>query len=206
MFPADHKPIPVAIEYDGTKSRVTRQFADAYVARRFYVSCYKQGKNPKVRRSSTMPQVTETTTPATVATEAPKAKATKPAKTTKKPVAKASAKPVAKKPAAKKAAAPAVHGTERDHDLPWNDKKVAIFKALKSLKAIGATSAVSGSAVAEKANVSGRDVRHYSYHAKAAGLIGLADIEDVHGYAYYLTAKGAKLDPVTELKAQNKDK
>jgi predicted transcriptional regulator len=100
---------------------------------------------------------------------------------------------------AKKAAG---HGIEREHDLPWNDKKVAIFKALKALGATSAASAKSASEVAKKAGVTERDVRHYTYHAKAAGLTGVVSVEGARGYAYHLTAKGAKLNPATKLKAQ----
>lgn len=100
---------------------------------------------------------------------------------------------------ATKAAKPATKGesgVERSKDLPWSDKKVAIIKALKALKATSATTAVSGAKIAEKADVTSRDVRHYCYHAKAGGLVELAEVEGVAGYSFYLTAKGAKLDPV----------
>lgn len=93
-------------------------------------------------------------------------------------------------------------GIERDHDLPWNDKKVAIIKALKSLKAFGASSAVSAQDIAKQAKVTNRDVRHYCYHAKVSGLTGVAKTEDVRGYSFHLTAKGAKCDPVAEAKSQ----
>lgn len=100
-----------------------------------------------------------------------------------------------------------VHGIERDNDLPWCDKKVALFKALKALKAVGLTNAKNGSEIAAKGEISGRDVRHYSYHARAAGLIDLADdVEGIHGYGYFLTAKGAALDPAAEYKKQEATK
>jgi hypothetical protein len=105
-----------------------------------------------------------------------------------------------------KTKAAAEHGTERANDLPWCAKKVAIFKALKALKAFGSTSAAGTQAVAEKANVSARDVRHYCYHAKASGLVGIAEVEDIRGYGFYLTAKGQKVDPAAELKAKQQAK
>lgn len=40
---------PVAVEYDYRGRRKTKQFSDAYVARRFYVAKLRQGKNPKVQ-------------------------------------------------------------------------------------------------------------------------------------------------------------
>jgi hypothetical protein len=140
----------------------------------------------------------------TVATEAaPKTRkapvkkaAPKAAAPTKKVAAKKA--PVATKKAAAAKAAPAEvvkqYGVDRDHDLPWNEKKVAVFKALKALKALGSAGAVSAQVVAAKANVSARDVRHYCYHAKAAGLVDVVTMEDVRGYAFCLTREGAKVD------------
>ncbi|MGC1274352.1 MAG: hypothetical protein WBC44_11650 [Planctomycetaceae bacterium] len=117
------------------------------------------------------------------------------------------AKPTKTAKTTTKATAPSpkeVQGTHRDHDLPWCDKKVALFKALKELKAVGATHAKGSKEIIAKSGgtLTPRDVRHYSYHAKAAGLIDLADLEGTVGYAYYLTAKGAKVDPVAAFKAQ----
>lgn len=93
-------------------------------------------------------------------------------------------------------------GIERDRDLPWNDKKVAIFKAMKAMKATSAADAKSGNDIAAKAGCSSRDVMHYVYHARVSGLTDVATLEEVRGYAFYLTAKGAKIDPSAELKAQ----
>jgi hypothetical protein len=107
---------------------------------------------------------------------------------------KAKKAPVKKAAAAKAAEVVKQYGVDRDHDLPWNEKKVAVFKALKALKALGAAGAVSAQVVAEKANVSARDVRHYCYHAKAAGLVDVVTMEDVRGYAFCLTKEGAKVD------------
>lgn len=106
----------------------------------------------------------------------------------------------------------AEYGTERSNDLPWNNKKVSIFVALKQLKAIsGAMSAVSAKAVAAKATdgkvkISTRDVRHYCYHAKVSGLVGLAEVEDIRGYGFFLTAKGVGLNPTGERKEQDASK
>ncbi len=94
-------------------------------------------------------------------------------------------------------------GITRSHDLPWHAKKVAIFKALKKLGAIGKGSAVSADAIAAEAKVTNRDVRHYCYHAMCSGLTGVySESEAFRGYGFYLTAKGAKVDPVAALKAQ----
>jgi hypothetical protein len=113
-------------------------------------------------------------------------------------------KPKSKKKKTSKPAKEGQHGIERDHDLPWNDKKVALFKALKSLKAVGgATNAKGAKEIAEKAGINGKDVRHYGYHAKAGGLVDVhVGIEGIHGHGFTLTAKGAKLDPAKELKEQ----
>lgn len=132
----------------------------------------------------------------------PKAKAStkkEPAKAEAKPKAKAEAKPEAEATTPSKAE----YGAERSNDLPWHPKKVAVFKALKKLEAVGKNNAVAGKAVVDASNgtLTARDVRHYCYHAKAAGLIGLAEGEG-NAYTFYLTAKGAKLDPDAELKKQ----
>ena len=94
------------------------------------------------------------------------------------------------------------YGIERKKDLPWNDKKVSIFRALKALKATNASGAVTAKRVAEKAGVDPTEVRHYCYHARVSGLCDVAIQEGVKGYSFYLTAKGASIDPVKELKAQ----
>lgn len=122
-----------------------------------------------------------------------------------KTAAKPKAKPAAKKlaPKAKPEKKEAEHGTERKSDLPWCDKKVAVFKALKALNAVNAASARPTDVIAKKANVKPRDVRHYCYHAKAAQLVSIADLEEHPGWCFYLTAKGQKVDPVAALKEQN---
>src|SRR5690349_20257714 len=41
---------PVRVEYDRNGSRVSKQFANAFEARRFYVAKAKQGRNPTVKK------------------------------------------------------------------------------------------------------------------------------------------------------------
>lgn len=134
------------------------------------------------------------------------AKTVKTAKTTKKVAKKVAKAAPAKAKVAKESSKPATsaveYGIEKSHDLPWSDKKVAVLKALKSLKAFSAMDAASTKAIAEKAGVKNRDARHYCYHAKAGGLVNVAEVEGVAGYSFYLTAKGVKLDPSAEFKAQ----
>lgn len=142
------------------------------------------------------------------------AKGTENGKAHKAPKAKSEAKPASKK-SLEGAANPGQYGINRDHDLPWNDKKVAVFKALKSLKAVGKTNAVSAKSVAEKIGddfdatpaKAAAAVRHYCYHAKAAGLIDAEEgVEGIKGYAFYLTQKGAAVDPVKAHKEQEATK
>lgn len=151
---------------------------------------------------------------ATKAKPSSKARRKKPAASKAKPSTKAKAakkKAPKAKPAKVAKKAPTTgdktYGVDRDHDLPWNEKKVAVFKALKALKATEPDGSRSAAEVAEKANVTQRDVRHYCYHAKAAGLVGVTDTPiasagDNRGYGFYLTAKGTKVDPAKELKAK----
>jgi hypothetical protein len=94
-------------------------------------------------------------------------------------------------------------GIVRFKDLPWNEKKVALFKALKELKATSPARAVSAKVVMDhNPDLSGRDVRHYSYHAKAAGLIEIEKVEKVPGYSFYLTEAGVAINPDKELAKQ----
>jgi hypothetical protein len=94
-------------------------------------------------------------------------------------------------------------GIVRFKDLPWNGKKVALFKALKELKATSPARAVSAKVVMDhNPDLSGRDVRHYSYHAKAAGLIEVEKVEKVPGYSFYLTEAGVAINPDKELAKQ----
>lgn len=159
--------------------------------------------------------------PAANGTPAPKKTAPRPgtakkAAAPKAPTAgKAAAKTSPKAPAAAKGgkakAAPKANpdgkkqfGVERDHDLPWGDKKVAVFKALRALKATSKDNPKTANEIAGKAGCTPRDVRHYCYHARAAGLVGVIEVEGVTGYCFHLTARGAALDPVKEQKAQSK--
>lgn len=94
-------------------------------------------------------------------------------------------------------------GFERTWDLPWCDKKVALFKALKALKAFGPQDAKAAGDIATKAGISNRDVRHYSYHARASGLIELrTGVDGARGHLFYLTKKGQTIDPAKEFKEQ----
>jgi len=40
--------VPVTVEYTARGRRVTKTFADAYAARRFYAAKFKAGANPRV--------------------------------------------------------------------------------------------------------------------------------------------------------------
>lgn len=48
MGPQNTPKDPVGVEYDAKGKRVTKVFADAYAARRFYGAKLKAGANPKV--------------------------------------------------------------------------------------------------------------------------------------------------------------
>lgn len=137
--------------------------------------------------------------------------------TTKKATAKkAVAKAEVKAPKATKKSAPKEvkeasdneFGVARSHDLPWGDKKVSVFKALKQLKAFDLDSAKSAAEIAEKSGVTKRDVRHYCYHAhaKVSGLVDVHNVEGVSGYSFSLTKKGQAIDPVAEFKKQEQAK
>lgn len=130
----------------------------------------------------------------------PKVKAKSKAKAKAKAEPKAKVKAKTEPKVKVKAPEEASVNTDRETDVPWCDKKVAIFRAMKQLKATDSQSAASSSAIAARANVKGRDVRHYGYHAKAAGLVKLAEVEGISGYGFYLTAKGAAIDLVKVLK------
>lgn len=93
------------------------------------------------------------------------------------------------------------YGVERDHDLPWGEKKAKLFKALADNGAVSATTALATSEAAEASGLVGRDVRHYGYHAKAGGLVDIAEVEGKVGYCFYLTEAGVK-----ELKEQSSKK
>lgn len=220
MFPADRLPTPTIVEVDRwfpiREGRVQRSFPTMYEARRYFVQMDKQGRNPKVIGAIAMcPEVTQevASEEKSVAVKAVKEKTPRKSngqiKSTKIEAAP-NADPKGKKETKKSSKtekkgpkAGAEYGMERDHDVAWCEKKVAIFKALKTLRATSATTAVPTPKLAEKAGVSNRDARHYCYHAMAAGLTKVAEMEDVRGYCFYLTAAGQKIDPVVELKKQS---
>lgn len=82
-------------------------------------------------------------------------------------------------------------GTYRAFDVPWNDKKIAIFRAMTKLGATNtAGNAAPGNTIAAEANVSNRDVRHYCYHGAADNLVKVVQQEGVRGYCFVLTKKG----------------
>lgn len=124
--------------------------------------------------------------------------------TAKKPVKKAAVK--------KTSTTEPEYGVEKSKDLAWCPKKLAIFKALKALKATGKDSSVNTGDLAKKADVTNRDARHYSYHAKAGGLIDVFHpAEGSTSYTFALSKKGQALDLATvekEMKAKKaaKDK
>lgn len=151
--------------------------------------------------ATTQPEAAPVATAAAPATK--KSGTAKAAKSGKAKAAKKAAKPAKKAAKSAESNGSGQFGMDRDHDLPWNDKKVAIFKAMKKMGAVGATNSKSATQIAEKAGVTSRDVRHYCYHAKAAGLVGVHEMADIRGYGFALTVKGEKIDPVAELKAQN---
>ena len=140
----------------------------------------------------------------------PAAKGNKPAAKGNKPAPKPAPKPAAKgnKPAAKPDASggrPAgKFGVERDKDLPWCPKKIALFKALKAMRATSPDTAKPVKDVAARAELTARDVRHYAYHARAGGLADVADMEGSRGHCVYLTAKGTAVDLAAEAKAFEK--
>jgi hypothetical protein len=85
-------------------------------------------------------------------------------------------------------------GVERDHDVPWGPRKIAVFKALKALGAVGRQNARPAREVADAAGVRDRDVRHYVYAAKSVGLADVVQIQTGRPYLFCLTAAGARLD------------
>ena len=44
------QPPPIAVEYDCYGKRKTKEFADPYEARQFWISKSKDGKNPNVKK------------------------------------------------------------------------------------------------------------------------------------------------------------
>lgn len=132
------------------------------------------------------------------------------AKTATAPAPKTKAKPAPKaaaKPAAEKEKAPGEFGATRSKDLPWGEKKVAVLNGLKKLKAFDEKTAKGAGEIAEAAGVTNRDVRHYSYHAAAGGLVNVFEaVEGTVGYRFALTAEARKLDFDKEWAKQIKEK
>ena len=137
---------------------------------------------------------TPTKKPAPKPKPTPKGKTPQPKVKSKAPAPKAEKRPTGAD--RKRSPGELEYGIDRQKDVPWNAKKLLVLKTLKALKATNATSAKSANSVVERSGgeLTPRDVRHYCYHAKAGGLVGLADVEGVRGYGFYLTAKGAAVD------------
>lgn len=82
------------------------------------------------------------------------------------------------------------HGVLRSKDLPWCAKKAALFAGLVALNATTAGTAQSSRALALQCGLTDRDVRHYAYHAQAAGLTGVHQLPNVRGYGFSITPAG----------------
>lgn len=107
------------------------------------------------------------------------------------------------KAAAKKVDRAVEYGMEKSKDLPMCEKKAKILKAIKKL------GEADSSAICKATGLTGRDVRHYAYHAKAGGLVEInqyerdeeKDFGGTNKYYFKLTAAGKKLDVDKELAA-----
>lgn len=122
-------------------------------------------------------------------------------------------------------------GIDRTVDTPWNEKKVAIVKAMRALKCFDVSSAASADTIAAKAatfykgdgEIKAKNVQHYCYHLRAeltlrdhhcSGTsnkrVRLAQcgkgIEGIKGYGFWLTKEGQAIDPAAEFKAQEAGK
>lgn len=104
----------------------------------------------------------------------------------------------------KKTEVVAESGVERSHDLPWNEKKVLVFKLLKSSKLPGGSGSAKQLVDLSNGKLTGRDVRHYCYHAKAGGLVKVEEAAEGQGtgYVFSLTAAGRKIEPEQAFKSQ----
>lgn len=102
----------------------------------------------------------------------------------------------------------AVSGVERSHDLPWSEKKVALFKVLRSPKLNGGEGTAKQISDLSNGKLTTRDVRHYAYHAKAGGLVKVGEAIEGEGVGYHfsLTAAGRKIDPEAAFKSQQEAK
>jgi hypothetical protein len=195
MFPANHKPLPVAVAYTGRHGkRCTRRFANAYAARQFYVAKDKHGAHPQVLRSDAM-STGLTDVAATTPAPAPAAKAPKPKQTkAAAPKAAKQAKPKAAKPKAK---ADKANKAEQPKDPnALTGMAVAVLKALAKGKELtkAQLSKVTGGRVTSKllgaANRDGFGVQGGGLLER--GLIKAAKHEDSRATVYTITAAGNK--------------
>jgi hypothetical protein len=85
------------------------------------------------------------------------------------------------------------YGILRQHDIPLDDKKVRIIRALAALGALSAGSARSAEEIARTAGVTEKQVRHYSYHAQAGGIVEVFERSFGAGHGYALSSLGARL-------------
>ena len=70
---------------------------------------------------------------------------------------------------------PMQYGMARARDLPCSPLKLAVLGALKLAGGVGANYVGSKAVMlAGKGAISDRNVRHYCYHAAAAGLVAIA--------------------------------
>lgn len=200
MFPMSRKPTAVNVEYTARGLRVSKWFADAYTARRFYAAKYRQGAQPVVQAAQehTMSeQSTAANAEATpVVAEAPKAKAVASKKApSKKPVAKAAAKKAVKGKAkaapAKSAAGPKELG----------QPQIRVLKVLAK-----ARGPMSGTDIADKAaidrtmvgnqigykNAEINDRPVHQYNLLNRGYVRFGNNEEGVGVHFEITAAGRK--------------
>lgn len=76
----------------------------------------------------------------------------------------------------------------------FNPTKLAVYSILKKLKATksGAALTVNQISAANSDDISPADARLYCSWGAKRKLMGIADLEDVRGNAFYLTAAGVK--------------
>ncbi len=87
--------------------------------------------------------------------------------------------------------------TQRKPRTIWNERRIAIVKALKALKAVSGPDAQTAEKVAEKAGVETQDVKHFCYKRNelcTQGYTSTASLEGTRLLGYFLTEKGLKLD------------
>lgn len=95
---------------------------------------------------------------------------------------------------------PKEYGLVRRADLPWDQRKLTLFRALRSLKATSPATAATTSQLVDESGLSAQHVRHYCYHAIAGNLCQMEKEAGTAGYKFYLTKEGQKinLDKVEE--------